>query len=69
MAPKWTGGVRYTTTAWVWHVLAVILGGGLAANGAGAGQGQQQAEQPQPKKKKKGFGLGDLLGGAVPVPH
>lgn len=45
----------------------VVVGGGMAANDE-ADEPQAQ-EQPQPKKKKKGFGLGDLLGGAVPVPH
>ena len=67
-APKWTARVRYKTTASVMHGMAGMMGGGMAANGVGAGQGQQQAEQPKPKKKR-GFGLGDLLGGVVPVPH
>jgi hypothetical protein len=70
-APKWTARVRYKTTASVMHGMAGMMGGGMAANGAGAQgqQPQQQAQQPQPQKKKRGFGLGDLLGGVVPVPH
>jgi hypothetical protein len=71
-APKWTARVRYKTTASVMHGMAGMMGGGMAANGAGAEQQapqqQQQAQQAQPQKKKR-FGLGDLLGGAIPVPH
>jgi hypothetical protein len=43
--------------------MAAMMDGGTAANG------DADEPQPQPKKKKKGFGLGDLLGGAVPLPH
>jgi hypothetical protein len=43
--------------------MAAMMGGGTAQNG------DADEPQPQPKKKKKGFGLGDLLGGAVPLPH
>jgi len=68
-APKWTARVRYKTTASVMHGMAGMMGGGMAASGAGAQPPQQQAEQPQQQKKKRGFGLGDLLGGVVPVPH
>jgi hypothetical protein len=69
-APKWTARVRYKTTASVMHGMAGMMGGGMAANGAAAGQGsQEQAQQPPPQKKKRGFGLRDLLGGAIPVPH
>lgn len=64
--PKWTARVRYKTTASVMHGMAGMMGGGMAANGAGAQEAQQQ---PHAQKKKRGFGLGDLLGGAVPVPH
>jgi hypothetical protein len=42
-----------------------MMGGGMAAGG----DTDEPQPQPQPKKKKKGFGLGDLLGGAVPLPH
>jgi len=68
-APKWTARVRYKTTASVMHGMAGMMGGGMAAGGAGAQPPQQQAEQPQQQKKKRGFGLGDLLGGVVPVPR
>jgi hypothetical protein len=62
-APKWTARVRYKTTGSVMHGMAAMMGGGTAQNG------DADEPQPQPKKKKKGFGLGDLLGGAVPLPH
>ena len=70
-APKWTARVRYKTTASVMHGMAGMMGGGMAQSGAAAGQQaqQQDAQQPQPPKKKRGFGIGDLLGGAIPVPH
>jgi hypothetical protein len=70
-APKWTARVRYKTTASVMHGMAGMMGGGMAGSGAAAGQQaqQQDAQQPQSKKKKRGFGIGDLLGGAIPVPH
>jgi hypothetical protein len=45
--------------------MAAMMGGGMAAGG----DTDEPQPQPQPKKKKKGFGLGDLLGGAVPLPH
>jgi hypothetical protein len=34
-------------------------------------EAQQQApqQQPQQPRKRKGFGLGDLIGGALPIPH
>ena len=59
--------MRYKTTASVMHGMAGMMGGGMAENGA-APPPQQQAQQPQPQKKKR-FGIGDLLGGAIPVPH
>jgi hypothetical protein len=71
-APKWTARVRYKTTASVMHGMAGMMGGGMAESGAAAGQQQaqqQDAQQPQQQKKKKRFGIGDLLGGAIPVPH
>jgi hypothetical protein len=30
-------------------------------------QAEEQAQPP--RKKKRGFGLGDLLQGAIPMPH
>ena len=65
-APKWTARVRYKTTGSVMRGMAAMMGGGMAASGD---SDEPQSQQPQPKKKKRGFGLGDLLGGAVPVPH
>jgi hypothetical protein len=71
-APKWTTKVRFKTTASVMRGMGAMMGGyGAAANGAGNGSAQAQpqaAEQQQPKKKKK-FGLGDVLGGALSIPH
>ncbi|WP_395622243.1 hypothetical protein [Sphingomonas daechungensis] len=52
-APKWTARVRFKT------VSSTMLG--MPDMGEGAPQGQGQ----QPKKKKK-FGIGDILGGAIP---
>jgi hypothetical protein len=63
-APKWTARVRYKTTGSVMHGMAAMMGGGMAASGD-----SDEPQAQQPKKKKRGFGLGDLLGGAVPVPH
>jgi hypothetical protein len=57
-APKWVAKVRYKTTA--------TLIRGMGEMGAD-GSAQIEARQPQPaKKKKKRFGLGDLIGGAIP---
>ena len=65
-APTWTTRVRYKTTASVMHGMGAMMGAGMSA---GEADGQQpQPGQQQPKKKKK-FGIGDLLGGAIPVPH
>jgi hypothetical protein len=41
--------------------------GGQGMNPNAAAADPQQPQQP-PRKKKK-FGIGDLLGGALPVPH
>jgi hypothetical protein len=54
--PKWVTKVRYKSTA------SLMRGMGGMMGEAGAGQ-SQQAEQP---RKKKRFGLGDLIGGAIP---
>ena len=68
-APTWTTRVRYKTTASVMHGMGAMMGGG-AGMGAGEADGQQQPQPgQQPPKKKKKFGIGDLLGGAIPVPH
>lgn len=58
-APKWVAKVRYKTTA--------TLMRGMGEMGAGDSE-QIEARQPQQpaKKKKKRFGLGDLIGGAIP---
>jgi hypothetical protein len=68
-APTWTTRVRYKTTASVMHGMGAMMGGG-AGMSAGEADGQQQPQPgQQPPKKKKKFGIGDLLGGAIPVPH
>jgi hypothetical protein len=58
-APKWVAKVRYKTTA------SLIRGMGEMEAGD---SGRMRAAEPQEpaKKKKKRFGLGDLLGGAIP---
>jgi hypothetical protein len=62
-APKWVTKVRYKTTA----SLMRGMGGMMGASDDEAAP--QQGQQPQqPKKKKRGFGLGDLIGGAIPHP-
>jgi hypothetical protein len=68
-APTWTSRVRYKTTASLMHGMGAMMGGmgGQGMNPNAATADPQQAQQP-PKKKKK-FGIGDLLGGALPVPH
>jgi hypothetical protein len=70
-APTWTTKVRFKTTASVMRGMGAMIGG----YGAGAAQAQaqqqaaeQQPQQQQPKKKKK-FGLGDVLDGALSIPH
>jgi hypothetical protein len=60
-APKWTARVRFKSTA------MLMRGMGAMGQGDSGGQAQgDQPQQPQPKKKRRGFGLGDLLGGAIP---
>ena len=66
-APKWTTKVRYKTTASLMRGMGGMMGDG--GDGGGQTQAQDAQQQQQPKKKKRGFGLGDLLGGAIPVPH
>jgi hypothetical protein len=69
-APKWTTRVRYKTTASVIRGMGAMMGG-YGGQGQGAQTQQQQSpeQQQQPPKKKRGFGLGDLIGGALPIPH
>ena len=62
-APKWVTKVRYKTTASLMRGMGGMMGG--SEEGAAAQQGQQ----PQQPKKKKRFGLGDLIGGAIPIPQ
>jgi len=62
-APKWTTKVRFKTTA------SLIRGmGQYGAAGGDPSAAQQQPGEP-PKKKKKRFGIGDVLGGALPIPR
>jgi hypothetical protein len=61
-APKWVTKVRYKTTASVMRG----MGGMMGASDDGATP--QQAQQPQQKKKKR-FGIGGLIGGAIPIPQ
>jgi hypothetical protein len=63
-APKWTTKVRFKTTASLMRGLGQMMGAG----DEGAAAQQQPGQQPPPKKKKR-FGIGDILGGAIPVPH
>jgi hypothetical protein len=58
-APKWTTKVRFKTTASVMHG----MGGMMGASGDADAQPQ---DAQQPPKKKKRFGIGDLIGGAIP---
>ncbi len=59
-APKWVTKVRYKTTA------SLMRGMGGMMGAAADGRTPEQAHQP---KKKKKFGLGDLIGGAIPIPQ
>ena len=64
--PTWTTKVRFKTTA------SLIRGMGRMMGGDGGQEAQQQPpqqQQAQQPRKRKGFGLGDLLGGALPIPH
>jgi hypothetical protein len=61
-APKWVTKVRYKTTASVMRG----MGGMMGASDDGATP--QQSQQPQQKKKKR-FGIGGLIGGAIPIPQ
>jgi hypothetical protein len=60
-APKWVTKVRYKTNASLMRGMGGMMGG--SDDGEAATQQDQQAQQP---KKKKRFGLGDLIGGAIP---
>lgn len=62
-APKWVTKVRYKTTA------SLMRGMGGMMGAAGDGARPQQGQQTQQPKKKKRFGLGDLIGGAIPIPQ
>jgi hypothetical protein len=62
-APKWTTRVRYKTTASVMRGMGAMMGGG-----DGGAQAQDAQQQQQPRKKRR-FGIGDLIGGAIPIPH
>ena len=66
-APTWTTRVRYKTTASLMHGMGGMMGG--AGMGQAAADQQQASQGQEPPKKKKKFGIGDLLGGALPVPH
>jgi len=63
-APTWTTRVRYKTTASLMHGMGGMMGG--AGMGQAAADQQQAPQGQEPPKKKKKFGIGDLLGGAVP---
>jgi hypothetical protein len=63
-APKWTVKVRFKTTASLMRGMSQMMGAGDDGEAAQ----QPPAQQPQPRKKKR-FGLGDVLGGAIPIPH
>ena len=61
-APKWVAKVRFKSTA------SLIRGmGGMSAGADDQESQAQQPEQQQPKRKRPGFG--DLLRGAVGIPH
>ena len=66
--PKWATRVRYKSTASMIRGMGAMMGGGGGDERQQAQQQQQQQQQQQPKKRR-GFGLGDLIGGALPIPH
>jgi hypothetical protein len=71
-APKWTTKVRFKTTASLMRGMGAMMSVGHGATGASAQPQQQAADQPQPQqqpKKKKRFGIGDVIGGALSIPH
>lgn len=59
--PKWAARVRFKSTAMLMRGMGGIGGYGQSAEEQPAGQ-----QQPQPAQKKRHFGLGDLIGGAIP---
>lgn len=59
-APKWVTKVRYKTTASLMRGMSGMMG----ASGDGNSPPGQTQQPQQPKRKR--FGLGDLLGGAIP---
>jgi hypothetical protein len=61
-APKWVTKVRFKTTASVMHGMSGMMGA------SGSDEAPQQSQPQQPAKKKR-FGIGDLLGGSIPIPH
>jgi hypothetical protein len=68
-APTWTTRVRFKTTASVIRGMAAMMGGAGAASADADAPQQPAAQQQPPAKKKRRFGLGDVLGGALPIPH
>ena len=63
-APKWVAKVRYKTTASLMRGMGAMMGGGMDVSDDEA---PPQQQQPQQKRKRPGFG--DLLKGAVGIPH
>jgi hypothetical protein len=63
-APKWTAKVRYKTTASLMRGI-----GQMGGAGDEDAQANPQGQQPQQPRKKKRFGIGDLIGGAIPIPR
>jgi hypothetical protein len=70
-APKWTTKVRFKTTASMIRGMGSMMGAGGGGDGADARQQavDQQQQQQQPPKRKRRFGIGDVLGGALSIPH
>ena len=58
--------MRFKTTASLMRGMGAMMGGD--GDGDRRSRTQQQPASSSRKKKKR-FGLGDLLGGAIPVPH
>jgi hypothetical protein len=64
-APKWVAKVRYKTTASLMRGMGGF--GGPGDEDSAEAQQPQQQDQQQPRRKRGGFG--DLLKGAVGIPH